>query len=215
MSAKIYDTTQQAFVDADTPKVFVNGVATDTEGRLWNGSAFEDEAWSAGYVGPNGELIPVMTSNTTPFGEVTYGKDYTNYDPSNTNWLPYYGFDGVNTTRAMNDPTVTVSEWWLAYTFPNTVNIGIVKYLPCGDSSSRQYFTDTGGNAIISVQYSDNTWEQAGTIAVTDTFVEYSATINKSRVKAIKLSFSKYIWDYKAYTGFKYAPIATLQAYKK
>lgn len=49
MAAKIYDSTSQAFADADTPKVFVNGVATDTEGKLWNTAeqAFTKEAWSA------------------------------------------------------------------------------------------------------------------------------------------------------------------------
>ena len=68
MSAKIWNGS--AFADAETPKVFVNGVATDTEGKLWNGSAFADEAWGA--------FVKELSIGTTyTFQGTTTGKSST------------------------------------------------------------------------------------------------------------------------------------------
>lgn len=59
MSAKIYDTTSQAFVDAETPKVNSGGVFIDAEGKVYSGGAWED-AWSgslpANYIIKDGKV---------------------------------------------------------------------------------------------------------------------------------------------------------------
>lgn len=45
MSAKIYDTTQQAFVDAETPKVYDGSAYVDANGKVQDGGIWED-AWN-------------------------------------------------------------------------------------------------------------------------------------------------------------------------
>lgn len=46
MSAKIYDTTQQAFVDAEVPKVNDGNAFVDSEGKSYNGSEWVED-WAS------------------------------------------------------------------------------------------------------------------------------------------------------------------------
>lgn len=49
MSALIWDSSSQAFKESEIPKVYSGGVWQDTEGKVWNGSAWV-EAWTNGLV---------------------------------------------------------------------------------------------------------------------------------------------------------------------
>lgn len=132
MSAKIYDTTSQAFVDAETPKVNSGGVFIDAEGKVYSGGAWED-AWKNMPVPPvidglindfefignfNDECGNATAGTLT--GTATYGTDQSvgNYVdlPNGVYW------EGASTSYQFKGNTdFSISLWQKTYDLSNTV----------------------------------------------------------------------------------------------
>lgn len=80
MSAKIYDETQQAFVDAETPKVYNGSEYVDSKGMSYNGSEWVED-WSGEWDGvlyDDGKKYSSFTSVTS-----NNGGYYGNWEESN------------------------------------------------------------------------------------------------------------------------------------
>lgn len=80
MSALIWDSTTQAFKDADTPKIYSGSGFGDAEGKIWNetAQAWED-AWSNALVFINGNYIDerLILQNADSYqGQTTEGAYY-------------------------------------------------------------------------------------------------------------------------------------------
>lgn len=88
MSAKIYDTTQQAFVDAETPKVHDGSTYVDADGKVNVGGTWED-AW-------NKQYYRIYTDSSVRDGTAGYDAStdyitqsadrYTLYNKRNNGW---------------------------------------------------------------------------------------------------------------------------------
>lgn len=112
MSAMIYE--NGAWKEADTPKTWNGSVFADTDGYCWE-SGVQKEGWSA-----EKPLVPIMTSNTTPSGQVIADSTYHDYQP-------YKAFNGVlrgedywHSTRGVNH--------YIGYIFPTPKRVTMFSY---------------------------------------------------------------------------------------
>lgn len=75
MSALIWDSTSQAFKDADTPKIYSGSSFGDAEGKIWNETA---QAWEDAWNSWNGELYDQGNEYIGVTGGIVQGS-YTTY----------------------------------------------------------------------------------------------------------------------------------------
>ena len=190
----------------------LNGVELSNEGRCtFNGSEVNKiiyngvEVWKRCY-----ELIPTMTSDTTPEGTVLCGS----YFGSGTEG--YRAFDGDNATNwcSKAKSASAVTEDYLYYRFDSdkTVHIDHIGFIGIGTDATFQNAYDvtlyidlynSSGTYVKQLEYS---W------SAEDKFNEVEIPCDASGVYAIRLSFSGRIKD-GAETSSRYLTCAKLQAY--
>lgn len=114
--------------------------------------------------------VPVMTSNTAPYGTFIYN----GYNPSRNEG--YKAFDKDTSTAAMVELSFgSMSEFYVGYNFGKDVNVKYLSYIPLksGESSSLKSHTDT-------FQYSEDgsTWKTFATQAQTSATQKTLSVVN-------------------------------------
>lgn len=174
------------------------GVTIDPRYVLFNGDDVKyiksgsTEIWS--YAQP---LVPTMTSNTTPYGEVSASSYYYEY-------YPYMAFDNVTEFGKNGWVANTANLSWLQYKFTTPTNVARVSLVPRNDGGK------SGVNNFI-IQGSNNGTD----------FVDIYTGKCENIVKAYQtFSFdnNEYYLYYRirildGYSGISYIGIETLQYY--
>lgn len=166
-------------------------------------------------------LIPVMTSNLAPYGEVKYG-----YDVQSTNYA-YEAFDGDATTYWMSsnhtDELVVDSQgrtitqgYWLEYNFATPVDVHHIVYLVLNDETT--YISSMFSGTVYFDLYDNygNILETASLEIVAEEYDGYSPTEITfpklvENVYSVRMSFSNGVCC--STDTIQYARCAELQLY--
>ena len=105
-------------------------------------------------------LVPKMTSNTTPSGEVVADSYYSN------SYYPYYAFDNNSSTTTVSQASKAIDTYYLGYKFPQSTVSNCIKISAHSSGNANQYYYDIavyGSNDLSTFQkISDNIRIESG-----------------------------------------------------
>ena len=151
MSALIWDSSSGTYKESEIPKVYSGGVWQDTEGKVWNGSAWVD-AWT---------VLPNIIISSTYFqiyhGSCTIGNGYVS---GTVSWIKgdevrweIRSKTTVDLTN-VNSITATVQRGEKEADYPGNPN-GARSLISIYDTSNNQLVWggdgETSGNAVVDV----------------------------------------------------------------
>ena len=142
-------------------------------------------------------LIPAMTSNTAPYGEVSASSYYDN------SHSPYYAFDGRSDYRWCQKVEGSINEW-VSYEFNKEIT---ARFITCRISIPDSSTSFTGAGKI-QCKVLGGDWEDVSDIVsytgTNSSYKQISFSPNKKNIKAVRfiITESQYlvsVFDFNVY----------------